>query len=261
MEKGKSEKLKYRNTQNTDDLIIGPRAVLEAILANKSIDKILISRDERSEAVRQVVAEAHAYHIPLQSVPIEKLNRLTRKNHQGVVALAAPITFAHFEHELEQQIEQGHFPLVMLLDGVTDVRNFGAIARSAEALGAYILVVPEKNTARIGADAMKTSAGALNHIKVAKTKHLKDAIHYLQAYGYQIVACTEKGNKPLPKIDFQKPSAIIMGAEETGIQKDLLKLSDELAYIPMVGKIASLNVSAAASIILYEVLRQHQSSN
>jgi 23S rRNA (guanosine2251-2'-O)-methyltransferase len=256
MEKGKHKKLNHFTPKSSNELIIGPRAILEAIAAEKSIDKILISRELSNEQSRQVVQEAQHYQIPVQKVPIEKLLRLTRKTHQGMIALAAPISFAHFEHEVESAIENGFFPLVLLLDGVTDVRNFGAIARSAEALGAEIIVVPAKNAARIGEDAMKTSAGALNHIKVAKAGHLKDVLLFLQSYGYQIVACTEKGNLPVFNVDFSKPTAIVMGAEETGIANELIRVSDVLAYIPMTGKIASLNVSAATTVVLYEAVRQ-----
>ena len=256
MEKGKPKKLSHFAPRASNDIIIGPRAILEAIAAEKSIDKILISRELSNEQTRQVAQEANNYQIPVQKVPVEKLTRLTRKIHQGMIALAAPISFAHFEHEIEVAIESGFFPLVLMLDGVTDVRNFGAIARSAEALGAEIIVVPAKNAARIGEDAMKTSAGALNHIKVAKTRHLKDVLLFLQSYGYQVVACTEKGNQPIFQVNFERPTCIIMGAEETGIGSDLLRVSDVLAYIPMTGKIASLNVSTATTVVLYEAIRQ-----
>jgi len=191
-------------------------------------------------------------------VPLEKINKFTRKNHQGVVAFVSPVQYHTLEQIIPAIYEAGRTPLILALDRITDVRNFGAIARSAECMGADAIVIPTRNGAQINADAVKTSAGALNFIPVCRERNLIDAVKLMKDSGLNIVACSEKGNKPLQKTDMVLPAVIIMGNEEDGVSEELLQLSDEVAKIPMTGKIASLNVSAAAGMILYEASCQRR---
>ena len=195
------------------------------------------------------------HHLRWQEVPIEKLNRLTRGNHQGVVAQMAAIDYVTVEDILER-VPEDETPLIVVFDGVTDIRNFGGIARSAECAGAHGLITPLKNSAPVNADAIKTSAGALNVIPVARVGSIRNTLKALQADGFQVVAATEKSRKLLYDADFRKPTVIVMGAEDVGISKEVLKLCDEQLAIPLIGHIESLNVSAAAAIMLFEVVRQ-----
>ena len=195
------------------------------------------------------------HHLRWQEVPIEKLNRMTRGNHQGVVAQMAAIDYVTVEDILER-VPEDETPLIVVFDGVTDIRNFGGIARSAECAGAHGLIAPLKNSAPVNADAIKTSAGALNVIPVARVGSIRNTLKTLQMEGFQIVAATEKSRKLLYDADFRKPTAIVMGAEDVGISKEVLKLCDEQLAIPLIGHIESLNVSAAAAIMLFEVVRQ-----
>jgi len=192
----------------------------------------------------------------LQFVPTEKLDRITAGNHQGVIAYVAPIEYAVIETLVEEKLEKGEKPLVLVLDRITDVRNFGAIARTAECQGVDAILIPSKGSALVSADAVKTSAGALNRIPVCKTDDLKNTLFYLQQCGLRIVACTEKSKIPLYEVNLRGPVAIILGSEENGITSDLLNLSDIKARIPLRGEIASLNVGVAAGMILYEKTRQ-----
>jgi 23S rRNA (guanosine2251-2'-O)-methyltransferase len=193
---------------------------------------------------------------PLPFVPTEKLDRITAGNHQGVIAYVAPIEYADIETLIEGKLEKGEKPLVLVLDRITDVRNFGAIARTAECQGVDAILIPSKGSALVSADAVKTSAGALNRIPVCKTDDLKNTLFYLQQCGMRIVACTEKSKIPLYEVNLRGPVAIILGSEENGITSDLLNLSDIKARIPLRGEIASLNVGVAAGMILYEKTRQ-----
>ena len=194
--------------------------------------------------------------IPIQIVPPEKINRITTKNHQGVLAFIAQVTYYEVEDVLTRVIEKGKTPLVLILDRVTDVRNFGAIARSADCAGVQFMIIPSRGAAQINADAVKTSAGALNRMKVCRVDNLKDTIDYLKQCGLQIIACHEKTESYHFNADLTKPTAIIMGSEENGISNEYLKRSDMQVKIPMVGNIASLNVSVAAGIILFEAVKQ-----
>lgn len=191
-----------------------------------------------------------------QAVPVEKLNRITKQNHQGVVCYISEITYFQTEEVLPQLFEAGKIPLLLLLDRITDVRNFGAIVRTAECSGVDLVIIPSRGAAQINADAVKTSAGALNRVKVARENNLKDTIKFLKDSGVQIIACTEKTTDTIFNADFTTPACIIMGSEEDGISNEYLKLSDKKVMIPMQGKISSLNVSVAAGIILYEATRQ-----
>jgi 23S rRNA (guanosine2251-2'-O)-methyltransferase len=210
----------------------------------------------KGELIKELLVMTNQFSVPVSTVPVEKINQFTRKNHQGVVAFVSPVQYHKLEHVIPEIYEKGLNPLILVLDRITDVRNFGAIARSAECMGANAIVIPTRNGAQINPDAVKTSAGALNFIPVCREKSLMDAILLLKESGLQILACSEKGNEPLSSADFTVPTAIIMGSEDEGVSSELLAKSGSIVRIPMTGKIASLNVSAAASILLYEAVRQ-----
>ena len=229
---------------------------MEAIRSEKEIDRILLSKRPDSQIMAELFPLVRQNSIPFQHVPEEKLNRITRKNHQGVIAFISQISYTPVEEILFSCFDKGKDPLVILLDQVTDVRNFGAIARSAECMGAAGIIIPERGSARINADAVKTSAGALLIIPVARVASLQDTVKYLKNSGLKIISASEKGDNLIFKTDLTGPLAIIMGAEDTGISPSLLKLSDNFIKIPMVGETASLNVSTAATVLLYEVVRQ-----
>jgi 23S rRNA (guanosine2251-2'-O)-methyltransferase len=243
----------------TSDFIFGIRAIIEAIRAEKDIDKLLIQTDlGKSDLMGELLKLAKERSILVQRVPVHKLNKITQKNHQGAIAYLSVVNYVSFEDILQGVFEQGRTPLFLLLDSITDVRNLGAIARTAECVGVDCLIVPEKNSAQIGSDAIKTSAGALHHLPVSRVKSLLQAVKYLQNAGLQVVACTEKTDNLVYSADLSLPTAIVMGAEDTGISQEILKQADMLAKIPMFGKIASLNVSVSAGVILYEVVRQRE---
>ncbi len=239
-----------------DNLIFGIRAVIEAINADKNIDKILLQKGLSNELFNQLRSALKGKDIPYQFVPPEKIKRMTDKNHQGVVAFLTEVTYYNTEDLLQEVFEKGRTPLILILDRITDVRNFGAIARSAECNGVDFIIIPSRGAAQINADAIKTSAGALHRIKVCREENLKNTIEYLKDYKIQIVACHEKTDTMLYNADLKQPCAIIMGSEENGISGEYLKRSDVQVKIPMAGSIASLNVSVATGVILYEVTRQ-----
>ncbi|NVJ47644.1 MAG: 23S rRNA (guanosine(2251)-2'-O)-methyltransferase RlmB [Cytophagia bacterium] len=238
------------------DFIYGTRAVIESIEAGKEVDKILLQKDLKNELILELQSLAKAYSVPVQKVPVEKLNRLTKKNHQGVVAYLSSVVYASLDNVISEAYGKGEIPLLVILDRVTDVRNIGAIARTAECAGAHAIVVPSRGTAQLGADAMKTSAGALNHIAVCRVENLKTTIKEIQANGISVIACSEKANDLVYAADLTAPLAIMMGSEEDGISPEYLKLANGHVKLPMNGQIESLNVSVATGIIIYEVLRQ-----
>lgn len=240
-------------------LIFGIRSVIEAIEADKTIDKILLQKGLSNELFNQLRQALKGKDIPYQFVPPEKIRKLTDKNHQGVIAYLAEVRYYHTEDLLQEVFENGKTPLVLILDRITDVRNFGAIARSAECAGVNFIIIPSRGAAQINADAIKTSAGALHRIKVCREDNLKNTIEYLKEYNLQIVACHEKTDKMVYDADFKQATAIIMGSEENGISGEYLKRSDVQVKIPMAGTIASLNVSVASGIVLYEVMKQRLS--
>ena len=237
-------------------MIFGVRAVIEAIEAGKDIDKILVKRDIQSDLSKELFTALKGKFIPVQRVPVEKINRITRKNHQGVVAFIAAVTYQRTEDIVPTLFEEGKTPLLVMLDGVTDVRNFGAIARTCECAGVDAVIIPAKNSASVNADAMKTSAGALHTLPVCREQSLTATIKYLKESGFKIIAATEKGDYDYTRADYTAPTCIIMGAEDTGIPYDHLSLCDEWVKIPLMGHIASLNVSVAAGILIYEAVRQ-----
>ncbi|MCY7350823.1 MAG: 23S rRNA (guanosine(2251)-2'-O)-methyltransferase RlmB [Cytophagaceae bacterium] len=251
----------YRNTaqepgapaRSPADFVFGIQSVLETLRSGKEIDKLLVQRELGN---LEVLEFARLRGIPVQKVPTEKLDRLTRKNHQGVIAFVAAVNYAKLENVVADVFERGLTPLILLLDRVTDVRNFGAIARTAECTGVQAIVVPVKGGAQINADAMKTSSGALNFLPVCREVSLAQTVRYLQESGIQVVGCTEKVGKTIYEIDFTLPTALILGSEEDGISDELLRLADELASIPIQGRVGSLNVSVANGVALYEAIRQ-----
>ncbi len=241
---------------SNDNFIFGIRAVIEAIEAGKEIEKILIQRGIAGELFNQLRKALKGTEIPYQIVPPEKIKRLTSKNHQGVIAFVSELTYFRAEDLLPRLFEEGKMPLLLVLDRVTDVRNFGAIARTAECAGVDFIIIPSRGSAQINADAIKTSAGALHRIPVCRENNLKDTITYLKEYGLQVIACHEKTDKLIYDGDYKVPAAIVMGSEENGISAEYQKLCDYAVKIPMPGKTASLNVSVATGIVLFEVIRQ-----
>lgn len=240
------------------DYIFGLRAIIEAIEAGKDIDKILVKKDINGDLARELLSKAKEYGVIVRRVPQEKLNRITMKNHQGAIAILAAVPYHKLDNIIPMLYEEGRNPLMVVLDGVTDIRNFGAIARTACCAGADAIVIPSHNSVSITADAIKTSAGALFHIPVCREKSTVDAVRQLKVNGYKIIAATEKGAKNYTCVDFTVPVAIVMGAEETGISDDVIRMADELAAIPIIGDISSLNVSVAAGIMIYEAVRQRK---
>ena len=237
-----------------NNLIFGIRPVVEAIEAGREIEKLYIRKGAEGQLMTELRDLCLRHRVHVQEVPVEKLNRLVRGNHQGVVAQIAAIAYVQLDDILER-VPDDETPLVVL-DGVTDVRNFGAIARSAECAGAHGLIAPLKNSAPVNAEAIRASAGALTTIPVCRVGSIRNTIKTLQAEGFQVVAATEKSRKLLYDADLRRPTALVMGAEETGISKEVLKLCDERLAIPLIGRIESLNVSAAAAVMLFEVVRQ-----
>ena len=238
-----------------NNLIFGIRPVVEAIEAGREIEKLYIRKGAEGQLMTELRDLCLRHRVHVQEVPVEKLNRLVRGNHQGVVAQIAAIAYVQLDDILER-VPDDETPLVVVFDGVTDVRNFGAIARSAECAGAHGLIAPLKNSAPVNAEAIRASAGALTTIPVCRVGSIRNTIKTLQAEGFQMVAATEKSRKLLYDADLRRPTALVMGAEETGISKEVLKLCDERLAIPLIGRIESLNVSAAAAVMLFEVVRQ-----
>lgn len=239
-----------------NNMVFGLHPVEELIRAEKEIEKIFIQNGLRSPQLSEIARYARAHNIVVQYVPIEKLNRLTRKNHQGVVAFICPISYQLIEEVVPMVYDEGRMPFVVILDRVTDVRNFGAIARTCYAAGVDAIVIPSRGSALINADAMKTSAGALSRINVCRVDNLKDTIDFLKSSGLKIVSISEKGKNAIWRSDLRVPLAVMMGSEEDGISEAYLKRSDEHLLIPMPGDIDSLNVSVATGIICFEVVRQ-----
>ena len=237
-------------------MIFGIRAVIEAIEAGKEIDKVIIRRELQGDLSKELLGLLKTSNIPVQRVPSERLDRFTRKNHQGVIAFLSAITYEHIEDIVPFLYENGKDPFIVLLDGVTDVRNFGAIARTCEVAGVDAIVIPAKGSVTVNADAVKTSAGALLKIPVCKEQNLTTAIQFLKNSGIKVVAATERGAQNYTEADYKGPVAIVMGAEDTGVSNENLRIVDNLVKIPQFGTIGSLNVSVAAGVLIYEVIRQ-----
>ena len=241
---------------DTSEMIFGVRAVIEALQAGKEIDKILVKKDIQSDLSKELFAALKGTLIPVQRVPVERINRITRKNHQGVIAFISSVTYQKAEDLVPFLFEQGKNPFFVMLDGVTDVRNFGAIARTCECAAVDAVIIPVRGSASVNADAVKTSAGALHTLPVCREQNLRSTLQYLKDSGFRIVAATEKGDYDYTKADYTGPLCIIMGAEDTGVSYENLALCDEWVKIPMLGTIESLNVSVAAGILIYEAVKQ-----
>ena len=237
------------------EMIYGTRAVMEAIRAGKEIEKIMIQSSLSNDLTKELIVLARERKVPYTFVPQEKLKKFSTKNHQGVICILASVTYASLDNLIDRAYSEGREPFLLMLDRITDVRNFGAIARTAECAGVDGIVIGEKGNAPITSDAMKTSAGALNHLAICREKDLKKTIKYLRENGIRIIACTEKASQSIFDAPLAGPVALVMGSEEDGISDEFLRAADELVRIPMKGKIGSLNVSVASGVAIYEVVR------
>lgn len=243
-------------TVERSEIIFGIRTVIEAVRAGKEFERVLIKKGLHGELAQDLLKTLKESGIPFQTVPIEKINTISTKNHQGVIGLISQVSYCNIEDIIPALFEDGKVPLVLILDHITDVRNFGAIARTAECAGVHAIIIPEKGSAQVNADAVKTSAGALHIVPVCRTNSLRNVVRFLKQSGLQIFAATEKAAEFYHGADFTLPVCIIMGAEDTGVSNDLLIASDKLVKIPITGKIQSLNVSVAAGVLLYEAVKQ-----
>lgn len=257
MEKRKDGFLIDKGAQDKD-VIFGTRAVMEAIHAGKEIDKVLVQKELNNDLIKELLQVCKSANIPVVRVPEGKLQRITRKNHQGVIAQMSSIAYASLDHVIDSCYAVGKSPLLLILDQITDVRNFGAIARTAECAGVDAIVIPERGSAQINSDAIKTSAGALNFLPVVRVKNLFYTCRDLQKMGLALVAITEKTDKNMYEADFTSPVAMIMGSEEDGISQEIMGIADLKVKIPMAGNIESLNVSVSAGIAIYEAIRQRK---
>lgn len=241
-------------TTNKQQVVYGLRPVIEAIGSDQTVERVLLQNGLNSSLLNELRTKMKEHDIPFQYVPVEKLNKMTTGNHQGVVAVIAAVPYRDMVEILEQTDEVS--PLIVLLDHITDVRNMGAIARTAECTGVTALVVPDRGSAALNSDAMKTSSGALLRLPVCREQNLKTTVNMARQYGYQVVAATEKGAVDYREVDFSIPTLLILGNEETGISPELLKMSDVRVKLPIVGEVASLNVSVAAGVFMYKALEQ-----
>lgn len=244
-------------TQSKQQIIYGLRPVIEAIGSGQQVERVLIQNGLNSSLLNELRTKLKEHDIPFQYVPVEKLNKMTTGNHQGVVATIAAVKYHSFMQLMETLEEPS---VIVMLDHVTDVRNMGAIARTAECTGVAALVVPDHGSAALNEDAIKTSSGALLRLPVCREQNLKTVVNLAKQCGYQVVAATEKGAVHYREVDFRQPTLLIMGNEETGISTELLKMSDVRAKLPIVGEVASLNVSVAAGVFMYEALEQRLKS-
>jgi len=248
--------LKQEN-RNSSIFVFGTRAVIEAVNSGRELEKVYIQKGLKNELVHELQRTLNEFKVPFQFVPAEKINKVAGyRNHQGVAAILSSVSYQNIENILPRVFEEGRTPLLLVLDRITDVRNFGAICRSAECMGVDAVIIPSRGAAQISPDAIKTSAGALHKIAVCRSENLKATLTFLKESGLQIVSCTEKSEKNCYECDLTMPTALILGSEEDGISEEYLKRSDLSVKIPLRGEIGSLNVSVAAGIILYEAQRQ-----
>lgn len=254
---GENQSFHVKHNKKQDDLLVcGMRPVMEAVSSGKQIDKILIQSNLDGQLSKELRAMAREAGLPLQYVPVEKLNSMTTVNHQGVIAIVSPIAFQSFGDLLQKLLDDGKTPFFILLDHITDVRNLGAIVRTAECAGVDAVIVPDHGSAQIGADAIKSSSGALLRLPICRESNLKTVLNLAKQSGLQLCAATEKGATEYVKVDFTKPTLLLLGSEEKGISPELLKLCDVYAKLPILGEVQSLNVSVAAGVFMYEVVRQ-----
>lgn len=246
----------YLCTMEKEHQIFGIRAIIEAINAKKEIDKVFIQKEAQGDLMQELMKTMKRNNINFSYVPVEKLNKLTHNNHQGAVATIAPISFHSLENLVESLLEKEKKPLLLILDQLSDARNFGAIIRTAECTGVDGIIIQKQGSAPVNGDTVKTSAGAVFNVPICKVDHIKDAVFYLQGSGIKTVAATEKTDNNIYDINFNEPVAIIMGSEDRGVNPSVLKIVDEKAKLPMFGTIESLNVSVACGAFLYETLRQ-----
>ncbi|MBT3174592.1 MAG: 23S rRNA (guanosine(2251)-2'-O)-methyltransferase RlmB [Lentimicrobiaceae bacterium] len=245
-----------KKKEDSENIVIGIRPVIEAIKADKEIDRVFIQNGLRSELFRELMTLLKSLNIPYKYVPVVKLNKITRKNHQGIIAYVSPVDFSSIEELIPSIYERGEEPFILILDKITDVRNFGAILRTAESAGINGVLIPAQGAALLNSGTIKSSAGAIFNVTICRTDNLKLTIDFLKNSGLKIASATEKGAELYYKSDLTGPIAIIMGSEDSGVSQEYLKRSDEKLMIPMVGKTESLNVSVAAGIILFEAVRQ-----
>jgi 23S rRNA (guanosine2251-2'-O)-methyltransferase len=241
-----------------EHLIFGIRAIVEAIQAGKEVDKVFLQKDAQGELMKDLLKVMKRNNVNFTYVPVEKLNRLTPNNHQGAVATIAPISFVEIETLIENVLAKTKTPLFLVLDQISDARNFGAIIRTAECTGVDGIIVQKSGAAPVNGDTVKTSAGAVFNIPICRVEHIKDAIFFLQGSGIKTVAATEKTDQTIYDIELNEPVAIIMGSEDRGINPSVLKIVDEKAKLPLFGTIGSLNVSVACGAFLYEAVRQRK---
>ena len=245
-----------KKKEDSENIVIGIRPVIEAIKADKEIDRVFIQNGLRSELFHELMTLLKSLNIPYKYVPVVKLNKITRKNHQGIIAYVSPVDFSSIEELIPSIYERGEEPFTLILDKITDVRNFGAILRTAESAGINGVLIPAQGAALLNSGTIKSSAGAIFNVTICRTDNLKLTIDFLKNSGLKIASATEKGAELYYKSDLTGPIAIIMGSEDSGVSQEYLKRSDEKLMIPMVGKTESLNVSVAAGIILFEAVRQ-----
>ncbi|MDD4555670.1 MAG: 23S rRNA (guanosine(2251)-2'-O)-methyltransferase RlmB [Bacteroidales bacterium] len=238
--------------------IYGLRPVIEAIKSGKEFEKVMLQKNLKGEIFRELFALIKETEIPFQFVPVEKLNHLSRQNHQGVIGFVSEITYQKAEDLVPAVFERGQTPLFLILDRITDVRNFGSIVRTAECAGAHGVIIPAKGSASINSDAIKTSAGALYKLPVVRSNNLKDTIRFFRESGLKIIAATEKSDLNYSKTDLTGPFVLIMGSEGEGIAEEYLRMTDVTVQIPLFGEIESLNVSVATGVILFEAMRQRE---
>ena len=243
------------------DYIYGLRAIIEAIREGRQIDKLFVKKDLSGELASELFGLTKQNHIVVQRVPVERLNRITRRNHQGAIAMLSAVEYHNLGNLVTTLFDDGMLPFIVVLDGITDVRNFGAIARTAECCGVNALVIAERGSVSVGADAVKTSAGALLSLPVCRERSLVSAVKFLKDSGFNVVAVSEKADYNYTLGKYTVPTALVMGAEDVGISPEVMALCDTKVSIPMFGHIGSLNVSVAAGVMMYEVVRQRLDDN
>lgn len=239
-----------------DEYIYGIRAVMEAAEAGQTINVVYVKEGSKGDLISKLMGILKKNEINFQYVPVQRLASLGARNHQGVVAAIAPVEYSDVKELVPRLLAEKSSPVILMLDRITDVRNFGAIARSAECAGADAIIIPIRNSVKITPDAIKTSAGALYTLPVCRELNLKKTVKMLLREGFQVVAATEKSTKNYTEVNYSIPTLMIMGAEDTGIDEELLRFANEQVAIPLKGKISSLNVAAAATVLLYEIVRQ-----